>query len=78
MKTKVQKWGNSLGVRLPKEIAQKKALKEGAGVTVSLKNDQIVIEPEVNRSLEALLDQITPTNLHSETEWGGVQGKEIW
>ncbi len=79
MKTKIQKWGNSLGVRLPKNITEQKDLKEGRGVSVLIKNNQIVIEPvEEEVSLEALLASITTKNLHVETDWAEARGNEIW
>jgi antitoxin MazE len=79
MRTKIQKWGNSLGVRLPKSIADQKSLREGLGVSVVLKNDQIVLEPETEKpSLETLLNGINPENLHSETEWSDARGNEVW
>lgn len=79
MKTKIQKWGNSLGVRLPKNITESKSLREGSGVSVVLKNNQIVIEPvDEETSLSSLLSEITAENLHGETEWSEAQGNEIW
>lgn len=79
MKTKIQKWGNSLGVRLPKSITEQKSLKAGTGVFVVLKNDQIVIEPmEEEMSLESLLSSVSKANLHEETEWSEARGNEIW
>lgn len=79
MKTKIQKWGNSLGVRLPKSITEQKALKAGAGVSVIINNNQIVIEPlEEEMSLESLLSTVTKANLHEETEWSEARGNEIW
>ena len=79
MKTKIQKWGNSLGVRLPKSIAEQKSLKEGLGVSVLIKNNQIVIEPvEEETSLENLLAAVSVKNLHNETDWSEARGNEIW
>jgi len=79
MRTKIQKWGNSLGVRLPKSITEQKALKPGSGVTVILKNDQIVIEPtEENISLKSILSAVSTDNLHEETEWSHARGNEAW
>lgn len=78
MKTKIQKWGNSLGVRLPKTITEAKSLQEGAGVTVSIQNNQIVIEPCEDISLEDLLATVTTENLHAETTWGKANGNEAW
>ena len=45
MATKVQKWGNSLAVRLPKEVIRRLALKEGSDVMVRERNERIIIEP---------------------------------
>lgn len=79
MKTKIQKWGNSLGVRLPKSITEQKALKAGAGVSVVIKNGQIVIEPTAeNFSLESMLAEVHIDNLHTETDWSEARGNEIW
>lgn len=79
MKTKIQKWGNSLGVRLPKSITEQKALRAGAGVVVELKNNQIVIEAvEPELSLESMVAKVNEHNLHSETEWSDAKGNEIW
>lgn len=79
MKTKIQKWGNSLGVRLPKSITEQKALKAGLGVSVVIKDGQIVIEPATeDLSLESILAEINEDNLHHETEWSEAHGNEVW
>jgi antitoxin MazE len=79
MKTKIQKWGNSLGVRLPKSITEQKSLREGLRVSVILKDDQIVLEPEEeDLSLDSLLSEIDSDNLHNETEWSEARGNEVW
>jgi len=79
MKTKIQKWGNSLGVRLPKNITEQKNLTEGRGVSIIIKNNQIVIEPIADETtLNSLLAAVTVDNVHVETDWGEAQGKEVW
>lgn len=79
MKTKIQKWGNSLGVRLPRSIIEQKSLRAGLDVSVVIKNEQIVIEPVAEDvSLESLLAVVTEENLHKETEWSDVYGNEVW
>jgi antitoxin MazE len=79
MKTKIQKWGNSLGVRLPKSITEQKDLREGHGVSVELRNGQIVIEKiDDDISLELLLQGISKENVHGETDWSTPRGNEIW
>ncbi len=80
MKARVQKWGNSLALRIPKPFADEANLRENSAVEVSVRGGKLVIvavpEPEV--SLEALVEQITEANRHGETEWGGRVGKEVW
>ena len=50
MTTKVQKWGNSLAVRLPKEMIRRLALKEGSGVVVRHDRDMIIIHRQEPQS----------------------------
>lgn len=80
MATKIQKWGNSLAVRLPKEMADKLSLKEGSWVELISRMDSLVMkhvnEPELN--LKEMLAKIKPENLHEEWDMGPPRGKEIW
>jgi antitoxin MazE len=80
METNIQKWGNSLGVRLPKSIAQKQSLKEGSRVVVTETKTGIAIEgiQKPAHSLTDLLKGITKENLHAETNWGTAIGNEAW
>ena len=79
MKIKVQKWGNSLGLRIPKVIADEIGLKENTPVELSLKKKKIVISPVKSEiTLKQLLSQITEENLHSEVNTGSPRGREIW
>lgn len=75
-KIHVAKWGNSLGVRIPRGLANQMGLHEGTPINVSVQDDHILIAK--GASLQALLERITPENLHSEIEMGPVCGKESW
>ncbi|MEM6280694.1 MAG: AbrB/MazE/SpoVT family DNA-binding domain-containing protein [Chloroflexota bacterium] len=75
MKMKVNRWGNSLGIRLPKTIAEQLDLQDGAIVDVELRDDEIVIKRR-RYTLDDMLEQITPENVHGETDWGTPTGKE--
>jgi antitoxin MazE len=76
--TQVSKWGNSLGVRLPKSVAREVQLDEGDTVQVSVDNGAIVIRPNRPRySLDELVRSITPKNRHDETDWDGL-GSDVW
>jgi antitoxin MazE len=77
--TQVSRWGNSLGVRLPRSVAREARLDDGDTVSVSVDNGAIVIRPSRPRhSLEELVERITPRNRHGEADWGGPLGDEAW
>ena len=80
MKTRVQKWGNSLGVRIPHSFAVAAGMENDAAVDVSLVNDTLVIrlEPSSKPILKRLLAQITDDNLHHEVDTGAPVGNETW
>lgn len=66
-------------MRLPKSITEQKDLREGHGVSVELKNGQIVIERILDDvSLESLLQGVSKENVHRETDWSNPRGNEIW
>jgi antitoxin MazE len=80
METTIQKWGNSLGLRLPKEVIKKQALKEGSHVILVESKEGIVIrpQPKAKKSLQQLVKNITANNLHDEMDWQGGHGNEVW
>lgn len=78
MKVRITKWGNSLGIRLPKLFAMHLGVDAGREVDVEFKENSVVITHEPELSLDALLHKITPDNIHNETGIGSAQGKEIW
>lgn len=77
MQTKVTKWGNSLGVRIPQWIAEQAEINDGAVVYVDVENDLIIIRKK-KLSLEGLLEGITEDNLHREVDTGSPVGRETW
>jgi antitoxin MazE len=77
--TQLSKWGNSLGLRLPKSVAREAQVDAGDTVDVSVDNGAIVIRPSRPRySLQELVRRITPKNRHDENDWGGRVGNEVW
>lgn len=78
MNAKIQKWGNSLALRIPKAFADQIGLADDSTVKLSIEGDRIIIEPAARLSLDALLAEITPDNLHAETDWGETAGQEQW
>ncbi|UOF92583.1 AbrB/MazE/SpoVT family DNA-binding domain-containing protein [Fodinisporobacter ferrooxydans] len=73
----VQKWGNSLGIRIPKAIAVKAGLEEGSEIDFDVENDKIIIKRK-QQKLEELVSQITPDNIHKEIATGPAKGREVW
>jgi antitoxin MazE len=80
MKSRVQKWGNSLALRIPKSFASEVGLENESTVEVSLANGKLVITPvaKPEPTLKQLLAKITPENIHHEVETGSAVGNEIW
>jgi antitoxin MazE len=68
MKSRIQKWGNSLAVRIPKPIADEVGVANGSLIEMSIRDGQIVIKPvqTPRYRLDDLLAQITDDNLHEE------------
>ncbi len=80
MKTRVQKWGNSLALRIPKVFAAEAGLREDTPVEVTLRDGEIVIQPITRTplTLEELLRGVTDQNLHGEWDTGPAVGREVW
>lgn len=79
MPATVQKWGNSLGVRIPKRVAEQLNVVNGSKLEFSIIDNKIVLTPiEKKITLEELMAQITPENQHGEVDWGKPEGNEIW
>lgn len=78
--TQIAKWGNSLGLRLPKSVAREAQLDEGDTVDVSVEDGAIVLRSaRPTYSIETLVSKITPRNRHKESDWGTKPvGRELW
>ena len=80
MRARVQKWGNSLALRVPKAFAAEAGLRNESPVDVSIVNGKLVIEPVVEPkvTLKQLLAQVTEDNVHREVDTGPAIGSEVW
>ena len=79
MITKVQKWGNSLAVRIPRTIAKDTHLISGKSVDMAVHDGQIIIESRHRQyKLNELLSGITSRNRHAEISTGDAAGREVW
>jgi antitoxin MazE len=80
MKTRIQKWGNSLALRIPKSFAVEVGLQRETSVEVSLSNGKLVITPiaKPKPTLKQLLAKVNKDNLHHEVDTGPATGNETW
>ena len=80
MLTKVQKWGNSLALRIPKAFALDAQLENDSFVEITIVEGQIIITPVAAPSwtLEELLAGINKKNIHHEVDTGVATGNEAW
>jgi len=78
MEATVQKWGNSLGIRIPSLIVRELSLKNGSVVDINDNGNEIIIKPLRKSRLSEMLEKINDQNKHEEIKTTGPVGNEIW
>lgn len=80
MKAQLQKWGNSLAVRIPRPVAEAAKLRQGDHLEFRVaRTGAIQIRSAKSKpTLAQLLRGITPLNRHTEMDWGQPVGNELW
>ncbi len=80
MKTVLQKWGNSLAVRIPKTFADEINVQEGHAVEVRVARGRIVVAPITRKQyrLDDLVAAIGSKHRHGEVSAGPARGRESW
>ena len=76
MLSNVSKWGNSLGIRIPRVMTEQLGISEGVPVELFIEGDHLIIHKVY--TLESLVSQITPDNIHAAVDEGPATGKEVW
>jgi len=76
----LHRWGNSVGIRLPKPMLEQLGLKEGSKVDVAIEDGRLVIEPLRRKRLTMaeLLEGISPDDRPELLDWGPPVGREVW
>jgi antitoxin MazE len=78
MEVQLKRWGNSLGLRIPKGIADAAGLKADDAVVIDTSVDGLIVKKARRKYVLAeLLSQVTPENRHEAIDLGGPQGKEL-
>ena len=80
MVTKIQRWGNSLGLRIPKGLARGAQVREGTTVMLAVRNGRLIVAPVRRHAydLESLLARVSRKNLHAAVDTGERVGRESW
>ena len=80
MEARLQKWGNSDGIRIPKVFLKSLNLKTNDKITIEQVDDKIIISKSNNEkiSLKELFDEYQGKNMAKEYEWDDARGREIW
>jgi antitoxin MazE len=78
MRTTVSRWGNSLGLRIPRGLAKHAGLTEGSLIDLRVENGRLIVEPITVNNLDALLAKVTAKNLHTELFVDTPRGREVW
>ena len=80
MRAHIQKWGNSLALRIPRTYAREVNVHQGSTIELSLNRGKLIVTPVLQPSykLKNLLAKVTRRNLPPEQDFGKPQGKETW
>lgn len=80
MQTRIRKWGNSLGLRIPKSFAEEAGVQAGSEVDLSVEDGLLIVRPArgPRYDLKGLLSGVTPGNIHREVDTGKPVGREVW
>ena len=80
MHVRVQKWGNSLAIRIPKPVAKDAKVAEGTVLNLAVSKGKVVATrvKDKSLSLDQLLAKVTKNNLHAELDSGSRVGGEVW
>jgi len=78
MTVPLKKWGNSLALRIPKDIAKTLSIEYNSIMELAIVNGVLIIKPKKSTRLESLVSQINSENLHREVSTGRNVGNEEW
>jgi antitoxin MazE len=80
MTTTIQKWGNSLALRIPKALARDTHLENGSVVNLAVRDGKVIIEPttKAKYQLDDLLKGVSKKNIHRSVDTGPAVGREVW
>lgn len=80
MTATIQKWGNSLALRIPRSVASDTCLESGSVVSLTVQDGRVIVEPVAQKkyTLGGLLKGVSKKNIHPSVETGRAVGREAW
>ncbi|MBQ9853807.1 MAG: AbrB/MazE/SpoVT family DNA-binding domain-containing protein [Bacilli bacterium] len=80
MEARLQKLGNSVGIRIPSNILKSLNLKTNDKIILEQEENKIIIKKQINSkiSLKEKFKEYKGENLAKEFSWDNAKGKEIW
>jgi len=80
MSITLHRWGNSVGLRVPKPMLEQLGLAEGSQVEVKVEAGRLVIEParRARLTMAELLEGFSGDDRPGEVDWGPAAGREVW
>jgi len=79
MQTKIQKWGNSLGLRIPKALAEELLVEEGTAVEISVSEQGLLVRPAGKRyELAELLEGVSRADQIKSLDWRARRARKLW
>jgi antitoxin MazE len=80
MNATIQKWGNSLALRIPQAVARDTQLQNGSVVNLAVRKGAVIIEPvrKTKYQLDDLLQGVSKKNIHASVDTGPAVGREVW
>jgi antitoxin MazE len=80
MEATIKKWGNSLGIRIPKSFSAQAKISDGSKIEINMEGNKITIVPIQKKTyeLDELLSMVSEENVHYEIESDGPIGNEVW
>ncbi len=80
MNARIQKWGNSLAVKIPRAVAADTHLTSGSVVNLAVRHGKVIVEPvrSTRFQLDELLKGVAKKNVHPSVDTGPAMGREVW
>lgn len=78
MEVKLQKWGNSSGIRIPANLIKELGFKLDETLKIVIVNNKLIISKPKHKTFNERISNYKKINNPEEFDFGKQEGKEIW